>query len=95
MDYQVGDLVTLKKPHPCGSRQWEVLRVGADFRLKCCGCGHQIMIARKLVEKNTKEIQKKVFIYCYNKNIYNNYISKSKKKYYNQIILSRYIYFFF
>ena len=59
MDYQVGDLVTLKKPHPCGSRQWEVLRVGADFRLKCCGCEHQIMIARKLVEKNTKEIQKK------------------------------------
>lgn len=59
MDYQVGDIVTLKKQHPCGSRQWEVLRIGADFRLKCCRCGHQIMIARKLVEKNTKEIQKK------------------------------------
>lgn len=57
--YEIGDIVKLKKQHPCGSHQWEVLRVGADFRLKCMGCGHQIMIARKLVEKNTKEIRKK------------------------------------
>lgn len=57
--YDVGDVVRLKKKHPCGSSEWEVLRVGADFRLKCMGCGHQIMIARKLVEKNTKEIRKK------------------------------------
>ena len=49
--YEVGDVVTMKKPHPCGSKEWEILRVGADFRLKCMGCGHQIMIARKLVEK--------------------------------------------
>lgn len=59
MDYQVGDIVKLKKKHPCGSYEWEVLRVGADFRLKCEGCGHQIMIPRKLVEKNTKEIRQK------------------------------------
>ena len=59
MEYQVGDIVTLKKQHPCGSRHGEILRVGADFRLKCQGCGHQIMIARKLVEKNTKDLQKK------------------------------------
>ena len=51
--YEVGDVVRLKKQHPCGSSEWEILRVGADFRLKCLGCGHQIMIARKLVEKNT------------------------------------------
>ncbi len=57
--YEVGDIVTLKKPHPCGSKEWEILRVGADFRLKCAGCGHQIMIARKLVEKNTKDLKKK------------------------------------
>ena len=57
--YEVGDIVTLKKQHPCGSKEWEILRVGADFRLKCLGCGHQIMIARKLVEKNTREIRKK------------------------------------
>lgn len=57
--YEVGDVVRLKKQHPCGSSEWEILRVGADFRLKCLGCGHQIMIARKLVEKNTREIRKK------------------------------------
>ena len=56
MDIQIGDIIKLKKQHPCGSKEWEVLRVGADFRLKCLGCGHQIMIARKLLEKNVKEI---------------------------------------
>ena len=59
MDINVGDVLKLKKQHPCGSREWEVLRVGADFRLKCLGCGHQIMIARKLLEKNVKEIVEK------------------------------------
>ena len=53
LPYEVGDIVTLKKVHPCGSRDWEILRVGADFRLKCTGCGHQIMVPRKMVEKNT------------------------------------------
>lgn len=55
-DYAVGDYVRLKKPHPCGSQTWEILRTGADFRLKCTGCGHQIMVPRKMVEKNTREI---------------------------------------
>ncbi|MBE5869081.1 MAG: DUF951 domain-containing protein [Lachnospiraceae bacterium] len=59
MDINVGDVVKLKKMHPCGSQEWEVLRIGADFRLKCMGCNHQIMIARKLVEKNLREILKK------------------------------------
>lgn len=59
MDIQVGDFVTLKKQHPCGAKEWEVLRIGADFRLKCTGCEHQIMIARKLVEKNIRNIRKK------------------------------------
>ena len=57
--YEVGDIVTLKKGHPCGSKEWEILRVGADFRLKCMGCGHQIMVPRKMVEKNTKNLQKR------------------------------------
>ncbi|GAA0276574.1 DUF951 domain-containing protein [Muricomes sp. OA1] len=57
--FDIGDIIRMKKPHPCGSHEWEVLRVGADFRLKCVGCGHQIMVPRKLVEKNTKEIRKK------------------------------------
>jgi len=56
VDINKGDILRLKKQHPCGSREWEVLRVGADFRLKCRGCGHQIMIARRLLEKNIKEI---------------------------------------
>ena len=59
MDYQVGDIVKLKKPHPCGSYEWEILRVGADFRLKCTGCGHQVMLARKLVEKKHQGIEEK------------------------------------
>lgn len=59
MEYKVGNIVKLKKSHPCGSNEWEILRVGADFRLKCLGCDHQIMIARRLVEKNTKEIREK------------------------------------
>lgn len=59
MEIAVGDIVTMKKKHPCGSFQWEVLRVGADFRLKCAGCGHQVMIARRQVEKNIKNIEKK------------------------------------
>lgn len=59
MDIQIGDVLQLKKPHPCGSKEWEVLRVGADFRLKCLGCEHQIMIARRLLEKNIKEIKEK------------------------------------
>ncbi len=56
MDIQVGDILKLKKQHPCGSKEWEVLRIGADFRLKCTKCGHQIMIARRQAEKNVREI---------------------------------------
>ena len=58
MDIRVGDVITLKKQHPCGSKDWEVLRIGADFRLKCKGCGHQIMIPRPQVEKNIRNIQR-------------------------------------
>ena len=58
MEYKVGDIVKLKKAHPCPSSEWEILRVGADFRLKCMGCGHQIMIARRLVEKNTRDVRR-------------------------------------
>ena len=57
MDYQLGDIIKLKKEHPCGSREWEVLRVGMDFRLKCLGCGHQVMMPRKQVEKSSKGIR--------------------------------------
>ena len=58
MDLQVGDIVTLKKQHPCGSKEWELLRVGIDFRLKCMGCGHQVMLERKVVEKSIRNIKR-------------------------------------
>ena len=56
MDIRVGDLLELKKPHPCGSRQWLVLRVGMDFKLRCAGCGHELMIPRSKAEKAVKKI---------------------------------------
>ena len=59
MDIRLNDILTMKKQHPCGSNTWKVLRTGADFRLKCMGCAHQVMVPRRLVEKNTKEIHKK------------------------------------
>lgn len=59
MDIQVGDVLKMKKKHPCGSSEWEVLRIGADFRLKCTGCEHMVMIPRTKAEKNIKEILRK------------------------------------
>ncbi len=59
MDIQVGDILKMKKQHPCGSSEWEVLRIGADFRLKCTGCGHQIMIPRVKAEKNVRGVTRK------------------------------------
>ncbi len=54
MDIRLGDVLRMKKGHPCGGNEWEVLRVGMDFRLKCVKCGHTIMIPRKLAEKNLR-----------------------------------------
>ena len=56
MDIQVGDKLVLKKAHPFGSHEWEVLRIGADFRLKCAGCDHQIMIPRVQSDKRIREV---------------------------------------
>ncbi|MGN0524302.1 MAG: DUF951 domain-containing protein [Eubacterium sp.] len=56
MNVNVGDILTMKKPHPCGSKQFEVLRIGADFKIKCLGCGHEVMVARSKIEKNIKHI---------------------------------------
>lgn len=60
MKFSVGDVIKLKKQHPCGANQWEILRVGMDFRLKCQGCDRQVMLERKIVEKNFKGFIKKV-----------------------------------
>ena len=58
MDIQLNDIVKLKKPHPCGSYQWLVLRTGIDFRLRCTGCGHEVMIPREKLEKRVRRIQR-------------------------------------
>lgn len=58
MDIQVGDIVTMKKQHPCGSKNWKILRIGADFRMECCGCGHIVMIPRIKAEKNIKNVER-------------------------------------
>ena len=59
MEFKVGDVIKMKKSHPCGTNEWEILRVGMDFRLKCSGCGRQVMVSRKLVEKNFRGFVKK------------------------------------
>ena len=59
MDYEVGDIVKLKKQHPCGSNEWEVLRVGVDYRIKCVGCGHILLIPRIKLEKMIKNVNSK------------------------------------
>lgn len=46
----------MKKPHPCGSKDWKVLRVGMDFKMTCMGCGHAVMLPRSKAEKNIKKI---------------------------------------
>jgi len=56
VDIKLGDILKLKKQHPCGSYEWEVLRTGIDFRIKCMGCGHIVMTPRKKLEKNIKQI---------------------------------------
>ena len=57
MEIHVDNIVKLKKQHPCGSCEWKVLREGADFRLQCEGCSHQVMMARKVLEKSVKEVK--------------------------------------
>ena len=57
MDLQLHDILELKKDHPCGSRRWEVLRVGMDIKLKCLGCGHEVMTPRFKAEKNVRAIE--------------------------------------
>lgn len=56
MDIRPGDVLEMKKEHPCGARRWEVLRVGMDFRLRCVGCGREVMLSRKKAEKALKKI---------------------------------------
>lgn len=56
MDIQLQDILVMKKEHPCGSSRWLVLRTGVDFRLRCIGCGHEIMTPRLKAVKNIREV---------------------------------------
>lgn len=56
MDLKLHDKLELKRTHPCGSKEWEVLRVGMDIKLRCLGCGHEIMVPRRKVEKAIRRI---------------------------------------
>lgn len=56
MDIFPGDQLEMKKEHPCGARRWVVLRVGMDFRLRCEGCGREVMLPRKKAEKALKKV---------------------------------------
>lgn len=58
MDIQLGDVLTMKKGHPCGEKRWLVLRTGADFRLRCLGCGHEVMVQRGKMEKNIRFVDR-------------------------------------
>ena len=58
MDVQVGDILEMKKPHPCGSLEFTVLRVGMDFKIRCTGCGREVMLPRAKIEKNIKKVVK-------------------------------------
>jgi len=54
--YYVGDIVKMRKQHPCGTDEWEVLRTGVDFRIKCTGCGRGVLLPRPKFEKSVKKI---------------------------------------
>ena len=56
MDIRVGDEITVKKRHPCGGREFLVMRVGMDFRIKCKTCRHEIMLPRKSIERNIRKV---------------------------------------
>lgn len=56
MDIHVGEILRLKKQHPCGSKVWTILRVGMDIKLRCQGCGHELMLPRSKAEKAIKKI---------------------------------------
>ena len=56
MDVRVGDRLIMKKNHPCGGNEFEVLRIGMDFRIRCVGGGREVMVPRVKVEKNIKRI---------------------------------------
>ncbi len=58
VDVRVGDILLMKKPHPCGENRFAVLRVGMDFRIRCLSCGREVMVPRVKAEKSIKRIER-------------------------------------
>ncbi|MDH7577362.1 MAG: DUF951 domain-containing protein [Bacillota bacterium] len=58
MRFHLGDVVRMKKPHPCGNYEWEIMRVGMDFRIRCLKCGRQVMLPRAKFEKGVRAVVK-------------------------------------
>ena len=58
MEYKIGDIVRTKKKHPCGSKLWEITRICVDFKLKCQGCGHVVVLEREKAKKAITKIEK-------------------------------------
>ena len=56
IQFRIGDIVQMKKKHPCGSQEWEVMQLGSDMRVKCCGCGHIVLIPRPKFLKGAKKV---------------------------------------
>jgi hypothetical protein len=56
IDFQLGDRLTLTKPHPCGTRTWRVVRLGADIGIVCEGCGHKVLLERRQLERRVRAI---------------------------------------
>lgn len=54
--FQLGDIVQMKKPHPCGTNEMEIIRMGMDIRIKCVGCKHSVLIPRAKFEKSMKKV---------------------------------------
>jgi hypothetical protein len=57
LDLHLGDILTLKKPHPCGGSQWEVVRVGMDIGIVCSTCNHRVTLVRSELERRVKRIE--------------------------------------
>lgn len=57
--FDMNDIVEMKKPHPCGTNEWKIIRMGADIRIKCVGCGHSVMLPRNEFTKKMKRVSRR------------------------------------
>lgn len=62
LDLSLGDILRLRKPHPCGGYDWEVVRVGADIGIRCLTCGHKVLLERRDLERRLKTFVKRAVV---------------------------------